>query len=492
MRNELQVSKINLMLMAFIAYLKIGLKGEPERQMDEQEITEMKAKIKRLHRAGTLAVRAVDKQMEEGSNKNVKGLFQKFRFQKKETQRKPEIRNRGGFTASPTEVEPPQSTPDELRQDQSTAANSDSAPQNQTTTGGTRVGALSSPPTDTPQADMSTDDSPEGLITTDCPPRSPGPEAKPAESENVDQVEGRQSVADTAATNTLREGDSTNAIAFTARDARPAESTPPAERLSQTALPRDGHRSVSSAVWDEPSAASNWKTSDSQRSSRNEAPEKRDTNETIEPIAGTFNNDAEDAGGVLQAWTIGIHDGLTLGDDGVFDVHEVSLPEARVLDILGDHETQQSSPLEWLSKLNTYQRCLVFDHVNRHDLTLLYVGTWRNEIIPTVLGELEVAILIWITSVTRERAMRASMYSQRRLGHEEETREDVRLPPVEGALDPQKAPWERRKTAIYKGGAQEDDTLGKSTGPIKFSDPTGKQFSFPWHLAKTWKVSLLP
>jgi hypothetical protein len=51
-----------------------------------------------------------------------------------------------------------------------------------------------------------------------------------------------------------------------------------------------------------------------------------------------------------------------------------------------------------LSNLNTIQRRMILRHVEKHELTLCFVDTWAKENVPTVFGDLEIALLIWVTT----------------------------------------------------------------------------------------------
>jgi hypothetical protein len=51
-----------------------------------------------------------------------------------------------------------------------------------------------------------------------------------------------------------------------------------------------------------------------------------------------------------------------------------------------------------LSNLNTIQRRMILRHVEKHELTLCFVDTWAKEKVPTVFGDLEIALLVWVTT----------------------------------------------------------------------------------------------
>ncbi|KAF2746774.1 hypothetical protein M011DRAFT_403936, partial [Sporormia fimetaria CBS 119925] len=126
--------------------------------------------------------------------------------------------------------------------------------------------------------------------------------------------------------------------------------------------------------------------------------------------------------------------------------------------------------MEALQLLNTHQRNLVLRHVESIQARLLYVQTWNWERIPTVFGELEVSILLWVTSTVSTRPLRfeSDEYFASLL------RQDV------AAKSLPKTGAKAKARSIGTAPAVEVEP------PLKFTDAVGRKFVFPWAIVKTW------
>lgn len=250
----------------------------------------------------------------------------------------------------------------------------------------------------------------------------------------------------------------------------------------------------------------------------------------------------------LHAWITSVTPGLNYGYGDSVAIHRLDLDDSELNSLL----EQQRQPLKSLSKLNAYQRRLLLSHAEDRHSTIVFVDVWSQESITTVFGDLNVAILIWVTSspdsaigdfVPYKRVTRAATRIDRRpyepdhygdyrrdyilsddlrdarMGSverefrreriprpDEEVRkvaEKVTQEAHERALAEAKAAAEAKVAAETKAVAEELEKAKKAAEeeaaklksvpdkkePIKFKDCVGRKFTFPWHICKTWTVS---
>jgi hypothetical protein len=102
---------------------------------------------------------------------------------------------------------------------------------------------------------------------------------------------------------------------------------------------------------------------------------------------------------ILQAWTmsaIPMDRGDGLGCSCRID--SLPIPQQQIKARLDRQQRRSSSVVECLEKLNPQQRSMVTDHAKRQTSDLLFVEQLQRVHLATVFGDLEVAVLMWITA----------------------------------------------------------------------------------------------
>lgn len=124
-----------------------------------------------------------------------------------------------------------------------------------------------------------------------------------------------------------------------------------------------------------------------------------DTSLNAKHTTGDSISDAEQAK-LLYAWTTSVLPGLSTGLERSVDIHPLDMPQEKLQEMVDESLKKDMRPLEVVYKLNAYQRRLVLEHIAARRSALLYLGTWHHETIPSVFGNLDVTILIWITRIS--------------------------------------------------------------------------------------------
>lgn len=100
----------------------------------------------------------------------------------------------------------------------------------------------------------------------------------------------------------------------------------------------------------------------------------------------------------LQAWTMSAVPVDTGGSIGCScQIEPLPIPQDQIKARLERQQKQPPSVVDCLESLNLHQRSMVLDHVRREQLNLLFVERLQSMKLTTVFGELDIAVLFWIT-----------------------------------------------------------------------------------------------
>jgi hypothetical protein len=184
----------------------------------------------------------------------------------------------------------------------------------------------------------------------------------------------------------------------------------------------------------------------------------------------------------IHAWTTAVfpaHGGL--GVTVAIDQVHMADKELENL-IVGD-----SNLVKCLSELNGFQRQLVLDHVKTIGSTLEYVQIWKQERMTNVFGDLNLVILLWVTTrlSVEELKFNSEQFIRRR-----EAERFVERPKGVGAYNQDTRSMRVSDDEDYAKRKMEQNYDADAKPVINFKDCVGRKFTFPFDLVRTWPVRL--
>ena len=82
---------------------------------------------------------------------------------------------------------------------------------------------------------------------------------------------------------------------------------------------------------------------------------------------------------------------------------QLRIPQEQIRAHIQDHQRQSRSVIKQLEKINSSQRAKVLEHVESTDTELVSVGLLSRQTLSCILGDVDVAIILWIVTVPSHR-----------------------------------------------------------------------------------------
>lgn len=184
----------------------------------------------------------------------------------------------------------------------------------------------------------------------------------------------------------------------------------------------------------------------------------------------------------IHAWTTAVLPNYS-GLGAAVSIDQIHLPTNEVEKLIGEENNLVKS----LSELNVFQRQLIMDHVKAIDSLLEYVQIWKHERITTVLGELELIVLLWVT--TRIGVEELKFNNERFFSTRDSYRQGAQ--PSQGGQVHNHDNQSRRASddEDYARRKMDQNYEANVKPVINFKDCVGRKFAFPFELVITWPVS---
>jgi hypothetical protein len=184
----------------------------------------------------------------------------------------------------------------------------------------------------------------------------------------------------------------------------------------------------------------------------------------------------------MHAWTTAVSP-VSARSGVAITIDQVHMADKELEGLIVDDK----SLIDSLSELNGYQRQLIVDHVLSINSTLEHVRVWKHERLTTVFGELNLVILLWVT--TRPSDDESKFKSERFF-----RKRDAEKGVTTGAMGRGHNQTQQSITASdhedFANRKMEQNYEANAKPVINFKDCLGRKFIFPFELVRTWPVSL--